>query len=294
MARLSPSTNFKDILSLTILSIIWGSSFILIKKGLDAFSPMQVAALRITIAALAFTPILVLQFRKVKRKHIGPLIVAGFLGSGIPAYCFALAETKVSSSIAGILNSLTPVFTLVLGLLFFKLPPKKLQIAGISLGLIGAISLLTWGHRFGAQSNFIFGLVAVIGTICYATSVNTVKNYLQDLDPLLISVMAFTIIGIPYGVYLLGSDITSVFQTNPQAWKAFGYICILSLIGTFYATIIFYRMVQRTNAVFAASVAYTIPIVALIWGWLDGEAITLLHFLSMGLIVYGVYLIRKV
>ena len=286
--------NYRAWLILTGLSIIWGSSFILIKRGLLVFPPEQVGAMRLGISAIAFFPFLVSQVNRIDWKKLKYLLVVGVTGSGLPAFLFATAQTEISSSLTGILNSLTPLFTLLIGVLAFGSPFSWGKLMGIVLGLAGATSLILLSGSSGVEGNMWYGLLVVIATISYATSGNVVGKYLNKMDSLLIGAASFGIIGIPLMIYLLwGTSFLQIMQTDPGAWEALGYVSILAIIGTFAASVVFFKLIQNTNPVFGSTVAYLIPIVALGWGITDGESVSLYHLIGMLLILSGVYLSRR-
>ena len=277
-----------------VLGLVWGSSFILIKKSLIAFSSNEVGLLRIGISALAFLPVALSSFKKITPKDIKLLLLVGLAGSGIPSFLFPLAQTQISSSVAGLLNSLTPLFTLILGIFFFGNGFKWTKVGGVLIGLVGAALLILFGSSIGNDPVSWFSLFAVLATICYAISVNTVGTYLQHLKPITTSATSFLMIGIPALVYIaFFSDIPNTVLTDEHGWQSLGYVSILALVGTVLSTIIFYQLVRISNALFASMIAYVIPIVALGWGALDGEMISFYHLIGMGLILMGVYLSRK-
>lgn len=286
--------SWKSWLILLILSLVWGSSFILIKKGLVVYSPVQVAYMRLSFSALAFLPIFLIRIRKIDWKQWKYLLIVGLAGSGIPAFMFATAQTQISSSVAGLLNSLTPLFTLLLGLLIFGNAAGWYKITGVLVGLLGAASLIFLRSGNALEGNNLFGLLIVVGTICYGTSANTVGAYLKNMKSLDISAASFVLVGwwMPFAL-LLGTDFTTKLNEVPGAVLAMNYILILSLFGTVLASIIFFYLIQQTSAIFASMITYLMPIIALIWGVLDGESITWIHFLGMGLILFGVYLVRR-
>ncbi len=286
--------NWSDFGILILLSIIWGSSFILIKKGLDAFSAEQVAGLRITISALAFFPLAIRQWKKVPRKAWGPILVVGLLGSAFPAFLFAFAQTGISSSLAGILNSLTPFFTLLLGVLFFGMTLYKKQLLGVLIGFAGALALILSTQDIEVSGSVGHAMLAVAGAFCYGISGNTVKKHLQTIPAVTISSIAFLLIA-PVGIfYLMGTDFMERMQYVEGAWVSLAYVSILALIGTVGALLIFFRLVQRTSAVFSSGVTYLIPFVALIWGWLDGESFLFYQWIGLIAIIAGVYAMRQV
>ncbi len=280
-------------LALLLLGLVWGSSYIIIKKGLEVYNPVQLACLRISISALAFLPIAIKRLNKVDWSKLRYLLVVGFAGSFIPAFLFAFAQTKISSSMTGVLSSLTPLFTLTTGILLFRAPMIWAKVLGVLVGLAGALLLLLFDNTSGASGTLVYGLLVVLASLLYSLSANTVSYYLREVPALTISAVSFGIIGIPATIFLGTSGFFTVLQTAPGAWTALGYICILALFGTVLASILFFRLVQITSAVFASMVSYLIPLVAVLWGLLDGEVISMYHFMGMALILTGVYLSRQ-
>lgn len=276
-----------------LLSLTWGSSYILIKRGLVAFSAEQVACLRVGISALAFLPVFIVRFSKIEWKRWKPILIVGLSGNLIPAFLFATAQTQISSSMTGLLSSLTPLFTLLLGILIFRRPFVLTKTLGIVVGLLGALFLIFFAQEGGFSGGSIYALLVLLATLCYAASSNTVQSYLNDMDAVTLSAVSFTLISPPVFIYLFSSNFLEVLETHSHVWASLGYISILALIGTVLASIVFYRLVQMTDAVFASTVSYIIPLIALGWGILDGETITVLHFIGMAMILSGVYLSRK-
>lgn len=278
---------------LILLALTWGSSYILIKKGLVDFSPTQVAGLRVSISALAFLPIFLMRYKTVDWSNWKALATVGFAGSFFPAVLFSVAQTELSSSVTGVLSSLTPLFTLLIGILFFKAPAIWMKIVGVLVGLLGAVLLIVLNQGAGDVGNPYYGILVVLATLGYGLSTHTVKTYLQDVGSITISAVAFTIIGIPGLIMLLSSDFTEVLRTSETGWESLGYITILALMGTVAASILFFKLVQITNPVFASMVSYLTPIVAVGWGALDNEVVTIYHFVGMVLILLGVYISRN-
>lgn len=278
---------------LLLLSLVWGSSYILIKKSLLAFTPIQVACLRLSISAIAFLPFFIWQFRTIDWSKFKYLVIVGIAGSALPAILFSTAQTEISSSVAGVLSSLTPLFTLIIGIFFFGTSLIWTKVTGILVGLLGAVSLIVFGQNVGIEGNLWYGLFILIGCVCYAISTNTVKTYLQEMSSIKISAVCFFIVGFPCLVYLITTDIFQVIQTHEYGWTSLGTVTILALAGTVMATILFFKLVQLTNPIFASLVSYLIPIVAIFLGAYDGEPITVLHVLGMVLILAGVYLTNR-
>ncbi len=283
----------KHFVILGVLSLVWGSSFILIKKALIAFEPFDLACMRLGVSAIAFIPVILYNRKKIPWHRWKLFLAIGLTGSGIPAFMYFLAQTNINSMVSGLLNSLTPIWTLIIGIIIFKNRMDKYKTIGVSIGFLGAAMLMIFGESEGSNGNLWYGLFIVVGTLCYGMSGNLVKHYLQDVKSIYISAVSFFLVGIPAIIILIIKG--SIFEINygEQELYSFGALLLLSLVGTVLATIIFYKLIQETNAVFGSSVAYIMPLVAIFWGFLDGEGLGLVVFISMALILSGVYLIKK-
>jgi drug/metabolite transporter (DMT)-like permease len=281
-------------LTLVGLGLVWGTSFILIKKGLKVFDPAQVACLRMSLSASAFIPMLVFNRKRMEWDLLPYLILVGLTSSAIPAILFATAQTQISSSTAGILNSLTPLFTLVTGVLIFGSRASWMQVIGVLLGLTGAAFLILYGKTAGSQGSYFYAGLVVLATVCYAIGTNTIGTKLKKLNSLIISSASFGIVGVPMFFYLLlGTDFVHRLQHVPHAWEALGYVTILSWVGTVICSIIYFKLIQDTTAIFGSTVAYLMPLMAMVWGIADGETVGWAQLIGMGLILSGVYLTRK-
>lgn len=279
---------------LILLALTWGSSFILMKRGMDVYTSDEVAALRILIAFLFLSPLIFRHVKKPLLKHWKAFLGMGVLGNFIPAFLFTKAETGISSSLTGMLNSLTPLFTLLLGVLLFKTKTRWVNVVGIMIGFIGAVGLLTVGKTVDMDNNLLFGFYVVLATLCYGMSVNIIKVALNEVNSITATVWAMMFIGPLAGIYLFGfTDFTARFSASPIALSSLGYVSILAIFGTALSVIIFNVLIRNTNALFASSVTYLIPVVAMAWGAIDGENVQVLHFLWIGLILLGVYLVNK-
>ena len=282
----------KNYLSVVILAIIWGSSFILMKKGLEVFNYMQVANVRIFIAFITLIPLMPKAFKLVKRRHFFPILITALLGNGIPAILFAKAQTYLDSSLVGILNSTVPLFTIIIGVLFFKIKPNSANIIGVLVGLLGVL-FLTINSINTKMMLDTYVFIVILATIFYAMSMNVIKNYLQDLNASSITSIAFLIIGPFSFVYLSNTDFLYQLNSHHGAYKALGYIALLSIFGTSMASIIFNKLLNRSTAIFTSSITYLIPVVAIFWGFLDGEIITINHIVGFIIILCGVYLVNR-
>ena len=275
---------------LLLLGAVWGTSFILIKTGLKGFPPLQLASLRIVVSFIALVGLLPFYFRKIKVRDIRYIFFVGLLGSGIPPFMYAFAQTRIESAMAGIINSAVPIFTFIIGILFFKAVFSWLKLSGVLIGLAGAIMLLIFGVSDPSTEVYLYGSLILVATLCYALSVNIVKTYLQNVNAIAITVVSFTIMGIPAMIYLFTTDFMVRVQAGQQELHSFLAIVLLAVMGTALANIIYFYLTQRTTALFASTVTYLIPIVAVFWGIGAGENITIIHFYGMLMILFGVYL----
>lgn len=278
---------------LVLLALVWGSSFILMKRGMEVFSSGQVAALRIFIAFLFLSPLIFKHVKKESLKHWKGFLGMGVIGNLIPAFLFTNAETGLSSSITGALNSLTPLFTLLIGILLFKAKTGWINALGIIIGFVGALGLLMVGKNDTIDNDLLFVFYVVLATICYALSVNIIKSHLSEVNSTTATVWAMMFIGPIAGAYLFTTDFTDRMINHPLAMQSIGFICILAIFGTAISVIIFNVLIKNTSPIFASSVTYLIPIVAMVWGIFDNESVLLLHFAWIGLILLGVYLVNK-
>ncbi|MDP3556139.1 MAG: DMT family transporter [Bacteroidota bacterium] len=279
---------------LIILSVVWGSSFILMKRGLDAFSSDEVAALRISIAFIFLAPLLVKYYKIDFKKYWKGLILMGVFGNLIPAFLFTKAETQISSSLTGMLNALTPLFTVLVGLFWLKVKPKPMQIVGIIVGFIGATCLMIFDAGSNNSNNILYGLLVLAATFFYAISISGIKKYLSDINSITATVWAFCITGPIALIYLFGfSDFTTHMVTSPQALSSLGYISVLAIVGTALSVIAYNVLIKNSGTVFASSCTYLIPIVAIGWGLFDGELVNFYQIFSIVVIILSVYLINR-
>lgn len=258
------------------------------KRGLVAFSAMQVSALRIIISAVVLSPFL----RKVSKKDIPYLVIAGFLGSGLPTFIYPIAITRVDSSVVGIINSLTPVFTLIFGVLLFKLKTNWLSVLGMFISLIGATILITKGESLQNLSINSFALFAILAPMFYGLSSNVLKSKLNHIQALRLTAFTFVIM-LPFALAILFStDFLDVMSVHPKAYISLGYISILAILGTAVALVVFNYLIKNTTAVYASSVTFIMPVIVLLWGVFDGEDIGMPHLIALSFILIGVYILN--
>ncbi len=278
---------------LIMLSVIWGSSFILIKRGLEAFSYEQVATLRIFIASIFLAVLGRKFFTNIPTKKLWPLFLTGFIGNGIPPFLFSKAQTYIDSGIVGMLNVLTPLFTIFIGILFYDLKVKMVNCLGIVLGIIGTIYLLLPQSKQLNDNTLYYSLLAILGTACYGWSANIIKAHLEELDALQITTISFSFVGPWAGIYLVSSDFLEIMQSDPKAVNSLIYIAILAILGSAIAVIAFNKLIKMTGPLFATSCTYIIPIIAIIWGICDKEIITIHHIIGFIIILAGIYIVNK-
>lgn len=284
----------KSWLLLILLAVIWGSSFILIKKGLMVFSAGEVGAYRIVSAALVLLPLSIPRVKLLNKRQVKNLVVAGLVGSFIPAFLFAEAQTQLSSSLTGILNALTPLFVVLVGALFFGASITRKNALGLLIAFFGVALLIGIrdGGGLGSSGKISsYAFYVLLATLCYGINLNIIKYWFVELKPVEITAISLLLV-LPLAlVYLLGGTSFSFKLVHEKsAWEALGYLTILGVLGTAVALIIFNMLVKVATPVFAGSVTYLIPVVAVIWGVLDGEVLVYGHYAGMTAIIIGVWI----
>jgi len=280
-------------LFLMILSLVWGSSFILMKKALLGVTPIQLGALRMIFSALFLLMVGFKSLKKIKKKHWLYIVYTAIAGTFIPGFLFAFAIENIDSAIVSILNSFTPFNTLIIGALLFGFTFKKSQLLGIFIGLGGTLILILKGAAVNPNQNYWFALLIIIASMGYAFNANMIKKNLSDLDALAIVTGNFVLLLIPAIVVLAFTDFFTEFKMDETGTSSLGYIIILSVVGTGIAKTIYNKLVQISTPIFSSSVTYLIPIVAIFWGFLDGESLQLVQVIGGLIILSGVYLVNK-
>lgn len=279
---------------LIVLSLIWGSSYILIKKGLIGLTPIQLGSIRI----LFTTSILALiGYKSLKGLTIEQwkwLVFTGFVGTFFPSFLFAFSETEIDSSVVAVLNGLTPLFSLLFAALFFNQSVKSKQLGGVLVGFVGTILLVVQEFSLTSTGDGRYALLVVLAAICYGINVNALKYKLQGVAPMAIALANFVAISIPALILLLTSDFQwETFYTDEKILSSLWYIFILSLVGTAFAKVLFNELLSFSTAVFSISITYLLPIVAIAWGVLDGEQFGGLQWVASGFILCGIYLVTE-
>ena len=275
------------------LALIWGSSFILIKKGLVGLSAIQVGSLRIFIAFLCFTPFYAKGLREVSKSKYGYVLLSGMTGNLIPAFLFAIAQTKIQSSVTGVLNSLVPIFILIISVFVFKEKFKRIQIIGLIIGFVGAFILIAFkSTNFQIDLN-LYTLLIVGAVICYAISANVIKYKLVELKPMHVSSLALLPVGPIAGFVFIYSGGINAALSSDIGMNSFLYVSFLGLMASTVALVMFNKLLQISPIIFASSVTYVIPIIAITWGLFDGEILGVNQLIGIGIILAGVFLIKK-
>jgi drug/metabolite transporter (DMT)-like permease len=279
---------------LFLLAFTWGSSFILIKKGLLDLSPLQLGSLRTVLSSLFIFSIGFKSLKTIETHQWKWIVITGLIGTFFPSFLFAYAETEVDSGVVSVLNSLVPLNTVLIGLAVFKIATSRTQVFGVILGFVGASMLIFNNMELHPDQNYLYAGLVVLATVMYASSVNIIKRYLQEVKPLAIATGNFVAIIVPAVLVLSFSNFfASETFLDDSIYISIGCVVILSLFGTVMAKIIFNSLIQISSPVFASSVAYLMPLVALLWGLLDGEVFGINQGLASLLILLGVYLVNK-
>jgi drug/metabolite transporter (DMT)-like permease len=288
----SMSNKFFSWAIFVLLCFIWGSSFILMKVSQKGLTAPQIAAIRIFSAALVFLPFAVFHIAKLPLRKMGLVVLTGFFGNLFPAFCFAIAILKVNSSLAGILNSLTPICVATIAIIFFKDKIKMQKLAGVGVGFAG-LCLLTLTQKDISFNNLGYSLLVIAGTISYGINVNLVSHYLKEVKPIHLATVSLAFMGIPAGIVLWQQGFMALdFSDSVIQWSIINS-CLLGVVASAFATVIFYMLVQKAGGLFASLVTYGIPFIALFWGFLAGESITVIEIISLGIILVGVYLANR-
>ena len=270
--------------------MIWGSSFILMKKGLEGFNYLEVSSFRLIIAFITLSPFLISSLKNMKSEYVLPILVVSIIGTVIPAILFAFGQTYLNSSTAGMLNSLTPIFTLIIGITFFQKLWNKASIIGILIGLIGSYILMAPSSL--TTLNNVYGLLIILATMCYAISINTIKERLTALNSLDIAVLtSFISFFIPF-IFVLSNGFSETIIKIRANNESFYYLIILGTICTSFAIILFNYLIKRSSALFGSTTTYLIPVFAIIWGLIDNENIKNHEILGVCVILIGVMIMN--
>lgn len=275
------------------LSVIWGSSFILMHEGLKVFKPTQLAAFRLSIAGIVFLPLGIYYLSKVEKSDLKWFALAGLLGNFIPAFCFAEAQTYLQSSTAGALNALTPFFTLLSGVLIFSKQVSRNKTAGILLGLTGALLLVLNKPGGGIETHYEYGGLILLATFLYGVNVNVIESKLSKYNPLYIASLPLSMILLPSIAGLMAFDFPIANAFDGSYLKGTAAIALLGLAGTGLGLILFNRLIQISNGLFASTVTYLMPIVSTFWGIFNHETMGIIQLISLSLILLGIFIVRK-
>ena len=276
-----------------ILCLVWGSSFILMKEGLKELSAYEVAAMRMLSGGVVLLPFALNSFKRMQRKDLGLLIISGLLGSFIPAILFCVAETKIDSALAGMLNALTPLFVIIIGAVLFRTSVPWKKVVGVLIGFGGMLLLFLAQKKGSANSDVFLASLIVIATFSYGLNVNLINRYLKHVASLDIAAIAFVALIIPATIVLLVAGFAHHNFSDPSVIRAISASAVLGIFGTAIASILFYMLMKRAGPLFSSMVTYGIPFVAIGWGLLAGETIGQLEIVGLLIILSGVYLANR-
>lgn len=276
-----------------ILSVIWGSSFILMKESTQDLNGWQIGAIRIFSAGLIFLPFAIFHLKDVPPRRLPLIVISGILGNLFPSFLFAIAiEKKINTSMAAILNSLTPLLVILIGILFFKAKLQLKKAAGVLVGFIGLL-ILSLSKGGITINNYTFTLLILLATLFYGLNVNIVSSYLKGLDPFKLATVSLASM-LPFaGFVLWQQDVVSIIRYDAGALKAIVYAALLGIVGSAFSTALFYILIKRAGGLFASLVTYGIPVVGIGWGLVYGEEITAIQVGCLGIILGGVYLANR-
>ncbi|PHQ29759.1 DMT family transporter [Leeuwenhoekiella nanhaiensis] len=283
----------KKWLYLIILSLVWGSSYILIKKSLEGFSPFQLGAIRIIFSTAFLFAIGFNSLKTITRAQWPWVALSALCGTFLPVFLFSFAETQIDSSIVSVLNSLVPLFTILIGYFAFKVRFSGLQLAGVLVGLAGAALLIFNGASVNPDQNYWFAGLVIFAALCYGANANIIKAKLQDVSSKAIAVGNFAVMILPALLVGFFAGLPEQDFSDDRVFEAVLYVALLSVVGTGIAKILFNRLIQISSPVFSTSVTYLIPVVGIFWGILDGEQFTRVHGVGALVILGGVYLVNR-
>ncbi|MDX2247292.1 MAG: DMT family transporter [Bacteroidia bacterium] len=287
------STHTRSWIMIVVLTLIWGSSFIMLKRVLEVFSPPQVFSGRMMTAAIVLLPFALREFRRIPAEKWPVLVMFSFLANLLTTLLYATAQTKIDSALNGMINTLTPLMTLVAGVVFYRQSVRMFQVLGLLLGVSGAVLLIIQASEGQINGINTFALIAVAATICNGFTVNIVKYNLAGLSVIQLSSLSFLIIfPIAFGYALYSGFFPRAFGSK-EAWVATGFLLVLGAMANALGLILLSRLIQISTPVFATLTTYLIPIVALYWGYQDGEIITWKEIAAMGLILLSVYIVDR-
>ena len=278
---------------LIILSLIWGSSFILIKKSLVGLNSFQVASLRIIFAAIVIFLYSRNALKKIPKQSWKWILITAYSGTFFPVYLISYGQTEIESGLASIITTLTPINTLILGLIFFGLSSTRKQLIGLLIGLGGAILLIYEASETNYNINIYYSIFVYMTTVGYAASVNLIKNYLTNISPEAVTAGIFISITPPAVIVLFLSDFSSLNLAKPEVFSSILFVFILGVFGSAIAQTLFNKFVKIASSLFASAVTYTMPIVAILWALIDGESLTLMQFFATAIILAGVYMVNR-
>lgn len=288
----SPAYKIANWALLILCSIIWGFSYFFIKHSLIAFDPVQVATIRAVSAGIILVPFVIVAFLKIPRNKYGYVLLCAIVGNGIPMYIYPLAQTHISSALTGIINSLTPLCTYFIGILFFRMKNTGLKLTGVLLGLAGVSGLIFFRPSAQLDADIFYLCIALVAPVLYGLNANLLKKYLMGMPAVPLTALMYFFLMVPAGFMLFYSDVPEQIQTDPAAKSSLVYALLLGVLGTAVAMSLFNILIKRADIMFAASISYLMPVVAVLLGVLDNETLALYEISGLLMILAGVLMIN--
>jgi drug/metabolite transporter (DMT)-like permease len=263
------------------------------KGGLLHLNPYQVASIRIICSGIVLLPWAIKYFREVPSNKLFTIFLAGALGNLVPAYLFCYAELQIDSALAGTLNSLTPIFVIITGVLFFQSKASTNKVVGIIIAFIGSVLLMLSKGSVSYKANFTYGLWIVLATLLYGINVNLFHKYLSHISSLKVAAIGLNLCAIPALIVLYYTGYFDLHFAEHGVLVSTFYSAVLGIFGTAIATVLFYMLVKSAGTVYSSMVTYGIPVVANIWGIIFNENVGFIQFLCLGFILIGVYVTNR-
>ena len=281
-----------QIITMIVVALVWGASFLFIKKGLVTFSANDTMAIRLVLTSLFLVPVMCLYWKRLNKKHILPLVLSAILGNSLPQLLYTIAQQHIPSSLAGMLNSMMPLFALIWAITLFGEKVKTIHVVGLLVGFVGVIGL-AFKDSLHFEQSYVFGFVLIIfANVCYGIIINIVKKRLHDLDGLSIVAFTFMFLGPLAAGYMCCVDV-SHYVYNPHFTMSLVSIGLMSLLGNVLAASVFNILMKFVSTVFAAATMYIVPVFAIMWGSFDGEHIVFIQLVWTLVVLLGVYLVNR-
>ncbi|MGK0288871.1 MAG: drug/metabolite transporter (DMT)-like permease [bacterium] len=274
----------------SVICFLWGSSFILMKKASLVFGAISISNLRVVGGAVAL--LLIMLFAKqawqLGKKHLRIVLLIGFLGNALPFTLQPYLIQKNGSVFVAMMVCLVPLFTVLISMFFLGKKSSKQQLIGILGGFLCLLLLL--GEGLSRNFTAVNLLLNITIPLCYAISNVCIKHYLEEIPPLQLTFALLFVAGVITLPFSLEFGTIDINQYVPLAVFS---VLVLGVLGTGIAAYLFLTLIQKDGPLFAGMVTYVIPVIAIVWGWLDSEKITSIQLISMAGIIFSVFLVQS-